>query len=551
MKSHKDKTREARLPITYGPENAICVVGSDVPAAHVNEEATAGPGPGPPMLRLGCRLFSPATHRQSGRRIPSRVGDSGPTGNGPPSSVARASNPFAPVESRSIRARASLSGSYRERALTGGLRRAIRVALTRSPRRRRLRRSRQPDFREHHGTIMHPSVILLSASATFVAAESILMTEVFVIPIKPETFDWSTDGHTDQFSYQPSLLNAPDLPSWIHYTYSKKDHHGFLYGVAPKNQKDFQLEVVGLNRHTYETRYKVLDINVLERENLTKYEVYLKIDNLNVEDMFDHNRTEKLLDIFRKKLWKAAVDLYVTFLASAIDLGARLPLKPSEGEGVVMRLGSTVPFSQELIELQEEVKPLEKMPSCPRDFKRTSVEILFRESQFNLDWCSFRLREEDQQSLQHESARRGPSVNDAGLSSGISEHTVWRWARAIKASMPTRSYLKDTAITVFMPVILLFVLNVLLGTSICVHHDSMERRECTPVEGVGNNGIQMVQYAMPERGTLKSLSDQPPSSKDSMSRGPRVYDEHCNSYVRPNPPPYTGPCNSAGLRTDF
>lgn len=58
---------------------------------------------------------------------------------------------------------------------------------------------------------------------------------------------------------------------------------------------------------------------------------------------------------------------------------------------VVVRLGSTVPFSQELNELQEEVKPLWKMPSCPRDFKRTSVEILFREAEFRLDWCSFRL----------------------------------------------------------------------------------------------------------------------------------------------------------------
>lgn len=56
---------------------------------------------------------------------------------------------------------------------------------------------------------------------------------------------------------------------------------------------------MGLNKHTYETRYKVLDMNVLERENLTKYEVHLKIDNLNVEDMFDRNRTQKLLDIFR------------------------------------------------------------------------------------------------------------------------------------------------------------------------------------------------------------------------------------------------------------
>lgn len=62
---------------------------------------------------------------------------------------------------------------------------------------------------------------------------------------------------------------------------------------------DFQLEIVGLNKHTYETRYTVLNMTVLEKENLTKYEVHLKIDNLNVEDMFDRNRTEELLDIFR------------------------------------------------------------------------------------------------------------------------------------------------------------------------------------------------------------------------------------------------------------
>lgn len=56
---------------------------------------------------------------------------------------------------------------------------------------------------------------------------------------------------------------------------------------------------MGLNKHTYETKYKVLDINVLEKQNLTRYEVNLKIDNLNVEDTFGRNRTEKLLDIFR------------------------------------------------------------------------------------------------------------------------------------------------------------------------------------------------------------------------------------------------------------
>ncbi|KZC15013.1 Epsilon-sarcoglycan [Dufourea novaeangliae] len=393
---------------------------------------------------------------------------------------------------------------------------------------------------------MLPCVMLLSSLATVVAfAESILMTEVFVIPIRPETFDWSTgDGQTDQFSYQPSLLNAPDLPSWIHYTYSKRDHHGFLYGVAPKHQKYFQLGIVGLNKHTYETRYKVLDMNVLERENLTKHEIHLKIDNLNVEDMFDRNRTEELLDIFRKKLWKEATDLYVTFLASAIELGARLPLKPSEGEGVVVRLGSSMPFSQELNELQDEVKPLWKLPSCPRDFKRTSVERLFREARFALDWCSFRLVEQERQGLQHESARRGPSMNVLGLpASGVFEHSEWRWARSTKASIPTRSYFREIATTIFVPTTLLLVLAALLSTVLCLNHENIEKRETRPGEGISNNNIQMVQYAVPERGTLKSLAVQPSSPSDSLLRSPRMPNERCNPYVRPNPPPYTGPNN--------
>lgn len=40
-------------------------------------------------------------------------------------------------------------------------------------------------------------------------------------------------------------------------------------------------------------------MNVREKENFTKYEVLIKIDNLNVEDMFEPQTMEKLLDIFR------------------------------------------------------------------------------------------------------------------------------------------------------------------------------------------------------------------------------------------------------------
>jgi hypothetical protein len=68
-----------------------------------------------------------------------------------------------------------------------------------------------------------------------------------------------------------------------------------------------------------------------------KYEVQMKVNNLNVEDMFDSYRLNRLLDIFRCELWRESEDdLYVTFLASAVHLGARHPLRPNEGEGLVL-----------------------------------------------------------------------------------------------------------------------------------------------------------------------------------------------------------------------
>lgn len=138
--------------------------------------------------------------------------------------------------------------------------------------------------------------------------------------------------------YQPSLLNAPDLPSWINYVYSDKYHSGFLYGVPPnKHNAKIPLEIVALNRKDYSTRREVLTIHVTEKLNPAKYEVHMKIDNLNVEDMFDVETMERLKDVFRKQLWKdSQSDLYLTFLASAVQLGARKPLNPEEGEGYLL-----------------------------------------------------------------------------------------------------------------------------------------------------------------------------------------------------------------------
>lgn len=59
---------------------------------------------------------------------------------------------------------------------------------------------------------------------------------------------------------------------------------------------------------------------------------------------------------------------------------------------VVMHIGSRVQFSQTLLDLQEEVRPLRSkgQTNCP-DFKHTSVERFFKQHNFYLDWCAFHL----------------------------------------------------------------------------------------------------------------------------------------------------------------
>lgn len=58
---------------------------------------------------------------------------------------------------------------------------------------------------------------------------------------------------------------------------------------------------------------------------------------------------------------------------------------------MVLKLGSGATFSSGLLALQQEVGPLYSIPNCPRDFIRTSVERVFRDRGFLVDWCKFLL----------------------------------------------------------------------------------------------------------------------------------------------------------------
>lgn len=67
---------------------------------------------------------------------------------------------------------------------------------------------------------------------------------------------------------------------------------------------------------------------------------------------------------------------------------------PSLRCSVIVRIGSTGPFSPALLELEREVNVLKNRNPCPKRYKQTSKENLFLRTmkhEFNNDWCSFNL----------------------------------------------------------------------------------------------------------------------------------------------------------------
>jgi len=210
--------------------------------------------------------------------------------------------------------------------------------------------------------------------------------QVFSLFLTPQYFNWT---HTEgEVTYRPSSLGLPALPDWLRHRPLPERRAALLYG-RPALTGVTKLQVVVTDRHTFKTGLLDVEINVEEANN-ENFEVNLKINNLNIEDIFDWQRMERLKKVFQNNLWQEShQDLRLTYADSVPQLGGRKPLNPSLKDGVVIRLASTSNFSLALEELDRETQPLRRLSTC--SFKRVSVERFLRQAGFAVDWCAFRL----------------------------------------------------------------------------------------------------------------------------------------------------------------
>ncbi|XP_035789555.1 alpha-sarcoglycan-like isoform X2 [Anopheles albimanus] len=415
-----------------------------------------------------------------------------------------------------------------------------------------------------------------SGTETIYITDDVSVSELFSLRIEPRMFNWSYEGLSEQFHYRSSLEGYPDLPSWIRYMYSPEYHSGFLYGTPPPRTADTRvpIEIIALNRMSYETKRLVL-ILAVHHKPVAKHVIQMKIDNLNWVHMMDPGRIENLKNIFRNDLWpESRSDLHIIFMDSAVKLGARLPLRPQQREGVVVHIGSRAEFSGRMLDLQEEVKPLYKIASCT--YKRTSVQTTFENSGFKLDWCAFRLTSSDDDitALPHhpnESHKHGDHTNLNG------QH-VERWDAPLKSEIPERNYSDEVAISFAIPGMIFALLLCGLTIILCFQHEKLQdddseyyfnyifyicsdflrmhkssRHEYNMVP----SNVQMVHYSPEDAHStikLKSLRDAPfdvdpqrisPSDSYYREGSPHI----SNMYMRPKPPPYKLTGTSSGSPT--
>ncbi|KAL7741123.1 hypothetical protein ACLKA6_018152 [Drosophila palustris] len=406
--------------------------------------------------------------------------------------------------------------------------------------------------------------------------------ELFTYKIEPQLFNWTHQVISEQFRYRPSLQNYPDLPSWMRYMYSHEYHAGFLYGTPPISAagKSLSLDVVALNRQNYETRQMVISMFVAHKF-ITPNVVQMKIDNLNWVHLMDPGRVENLRNIFRKDLWPGSKeDLSVVFMESAVNMGGRLPLRPQQREGVIVHVGSFSQFSPRLKELQEEVRPLYKLPSCT--YKRTSVQKIFENVGFKLDWCAFKMvgMESPTEVLYHNNQATG-RLNEHQKQHQQTEEQhrhIEHWMGISREDVPMRNYIDEFAFAFAIPGMILAVLLGMLSAVLCFQHhkfydphsefffanifhlceESCEKTQSDSEDDSSihldypmSSTVQMVQCSdtkpMQPVTTLKSLKDPnfllDNTSLRSQSPNNSLYQLDSGAsgiYARPKPPPYKG-----------
>lgn len=141
---------------------------------------------------------------------------------------------------------------------------------------------------------------------------------------------------------------------------------------------------------------------------------------------------------------------------------------------VIVHLGSFAKFSERLKQLQEEIRPLYKLSSCT--YKRTSVQKIFENVGFKLDWCAFKIvgAEIDPEVSHHTHDNTNSNkVNFNTPDAVILRRREDRWHGLHRSDIPIRNYIDEFAFAFAIPGMIFGVLCGILTAILCFRHPKL------------------------------------------------------------------------------
>ena len=160
---------------------------------------------------------------------------------------------------------------------------------------------------EEDGDIADPKVVLVADGRRPVVKAKELDWETLDVAVPPRRvfkmsfnanmFSWSEGNlgglERHEYKYTPALRDSAGLPEWMKYRYSRRHKAGFLYGVPPTPDQLFEIDVVAVNRVTFEYGLLRLAINVTDDDEPARHDFDSPVSHLNLRSVLQFAATQK------------------------------------------------------------------------------------------------------------------------------------------------------------------------------------------------------------------------------------------------------------------
>ncbi|XP_013401923.1 epsilon-sarcoglycan-like, partial [Lingula anatina] len=232
------------------------------------------------------------------------------------------------------------------------------------------------------------STLFLVLCIYHVEGESAVLGQHFLHIIKRQEF--FSQGNTAAIEFQAKSKSYPDLPSWLTLKQRTELQDAYLFGTPRAGAVSTDIQIIALNKGTYQTEQDAFSITVDTTKDLPKSIVELRVKNYNIEEFLAGQALSNLTRIMAK-LWPEAGTLQVVKVSSLVDELGRVPvpdgpMQPLPKEGVLVQIGGAGDFSALLASVSQQVNNT----NCMNQEQFIGIREDF-EPEFNLDWCAFKM----------------------------------------------------------------------------------------------------------------------------------------------------------------